>query len=310
MNKTGWRLSLATLAASVACMGDSLAQYRDGQPVIAPAPAAAEPKARDIVPIFLDVYRTAGSPRIALLWNREFTDQSQSAVIDKRVTRESGTSSANSLDKTSQGPAESAALKDAGNSFDRSRTVTATKTFEAERLRAVALAERHSAMLQRNFAAEMNRGGVQFVDRALAMRSTAAAQHRSGGDPRLIEADALLGRADMLLEILMIEDKDAPAAHGFDVRVKDLRRGTEVASVYSRAVPPAPRQGPGGWVAGGNGYEFKAAPASTTPAGPDQIGAALARDVMFVLGSALEAANKLAVESKAPPTVSSVKKGK
>lgn len=310
MNKTSWSLSLIPLVALVVCVGESLAQYRDGQPVIAPTPTATEPRAQNIVPIFLDVYRTAGRPRIALLWNREFTDQSHSTVIDKHVTRESGTSSANSLDKTSQGAAESAVLKDAGESFDRSKTVTATKTFEAERARAVALAERHSAMLQRNFAAEMNRGGVQFIDRALAMRSTAAAQHRGGGDPRLIEADALLGRADMLLEILMIADKDAPAAHGFDVRVKDLKRGTEVASVYSRAVPPAPRQGPGGWVAGSNGYEFKTAPAPAAQVGPDQIGAALARDVMFVLGSALEAANKLAAESKAPPTTSSVKKGK
>ena len=142
-------------------------------------------------------------------------------------------------------------------------------------------------MLRRVFVDEMNRGGVQFVDRALAMRTTAAKVHRAGGDAKLIEMDALLAHADILLEVLMIEDKSTPAGYGFDVRAKDLKRAVEITSVYSRALPPVPEQRPGGWTAGKDGYEFRKPPAPPPPTAPE-IGGALARDVMFTLGSMLE----------------------
>jgi hypothetical protein len=262
--------------------------------VIAPAPPPPAPKREDIAPLFAQAYRESGSPRIVLMWNRELGDKSQSTIVDKETTRETGSSSSNGLDKTTQGPTGSATMKDASNSFDRTKSVSSSRAPEAEAARTNALSERNAAMLQRVFVDEMNRGGVQFVDRALAIRLTAATQHRTGGDPKLIETDALLARADLLIEVLMIEDKDAPCGYGFDVRAKDFKRGVEIASVYSRAMPPPAPVQPGNWVAGASDYVFKTPTAAAASPNAAQVGSALARDVMFTLGSTFEAANKSA----------------
>jgi hypothetical protein len=281
---------ISFLLLSVGTAPPCVAQFRDGPPVITPAPSAVAPKQEDIAPIFRDAYRASGSPRIVLLWNRELSENSESTISDRQTTRESGSSSSNGLEKTTSGPTGSATLKDSGATFDRTKTVTSARGPEAEVARPNRLSARNGTMLQRIFVDEMNRGGVLFVDRAVVIRMTAAANHRGGGDPRLIEADALMSFADLLMEVLMVDDQDAPSGYGFDVRVKDLKRGTELASVYSRAVPRSSPMKAGGWVAGANDYVFKApAPPPTPNAG--QVGAALARDVMFTVGSALESAN-------------------
>jgi hypothetical protein len=280
------------MLASSSC--GCLAQYRDEQPVIAPVPKPPAAKRVDIAPLFAQAYRESGSPRIVLMWNRELSDKSQSAVVDKQTTRETGASSSNALEKTTQGTTGSATLKNASESFDRTKTVSSSRAPELEAARPNALSERNAAMLQRVFVDEMNRGGVQFVDRALAIRLTAASLHRAGGDSKLIETDALLAHADLLIEVLMIEDKDAPCGYGFDVRAKDLKRGVEITSVYSRAMPPPVPDQPGRWVAGAGDYVFKtSAPVAGSP-NAAQVGSALARDVMFTLGSTFEAANRSA----------------
>ena len=102
--------------------GACLAQYRDEQPVIAPVPTPPAPKRDDIAPLFAQAYRESGSPCIVLMWNRELSDRSQSVVVDKQTTRETGASSSNALEKTTQGPTGNAALKDANENFDRTKS--------------------------------------------------------------------------------------------------------------------------------------------------------------------------------------------
>jgi hypothetical protein len=133
----------------------------------------------------------------------------------------------------------------------------------------------------------MNRGGVFFVDRAVVMRTTAATLHRAGGDPRLIETDALMKSGDLLLEILLVEDRDAPAGYGFDVQAKSLKDGLSLVSMYTQAFPPAPPQQEGRWTGTENGYEYKNPTAPRAPS-PPQVGAALARDVMTSLEARLQ----------------------
>ena len=292
-----WLLTAVAACCGGVCQGQTA--YRDGQPVITPALAPAAPLREDIALLFANAYQSYGSPRIMLMWNRELGERTQSAVIDIETTREVGSTSSNGLEKTTQGPAESATLKDTGKTFDRTKTVTSSKTVEADAARPNKLTERNLTMLQRVFENDLNRGGVQLVDRALVMRLTAAKEHRTGGDPRLVETDALLAFADLLIEVLMVEDQDAPTGYGFDVRAKDLKRGVTLASVYSRAIPPAPPGRPGSWVAGTADYVF-AHPPPPPPPTPGQVGAALARDVMFTLGSAMEATKKSLVPRRTP----------
>lgn len=291
------------LAAMCAIAAPSYAQMRANQaPVIAPTPTPAPAAAPDIAPEFEVIYRRAGRPRIVLLWNRTLSDRTQTVVQDKTVTRHSGRSSDSSSENTTEGPTGSSVLREGDNSFDGTKTVTKGQVAIEEPKRAIPLAERHAIALERAFVSEMARAGLSFVDRAVIMRTMAASQHRAGADALLVEIDAMLKHADLLMEVLWIEDKDAPAGHGFDVRVKHLRTGSEVTSLYSRGMPlPKPKR-PGAWGAGAHGYEFRLPP-PPAPSSPTDVGEAVARDVMESLGGAIAAAMIAAPAAAAKPSV-------
>jgi hypothetical protein len=264
------------------------AQFRDGQsPVVVPGARPMPAPASDVAAPFLDAYVRAGRPRVVLMWNRQFSESAQTDYVDKTITRDTGKTSTNSLEKTSRGPTDTATLKDASAEKDDTRTVTSGKVVVNEASRPTKLPERVALMIEKAFVYEMTRGGVLFVDRAVVMRTTAAARHRSGGDPRLIETDALLDNSDLLLEILLVEDRDAPAGYAFDVRAKRLKDGISLVSMYTQAFPPAPPQREGRWTGTDNGYEYQTPPAPLPPS-PPQVGAALARDVMTSLQARLQ----------------------
>lgn len=273
--------------------GAANAQYRDGLPPVAVSPPALLPAAAPrVVDSFSEVYRSAGRPRIALLWNRAFSDRIQSSTMDMRIDTES----TRRINETSRrvlngpaGPADSSNSRSSSMNLDRTTTSATKRSIESEAPRMPAIAERDSITLQRSFAQEMNRGGVRFIDRAMAIRMTAATRHRTGGDPLLIESDALTTSADLILEIEMIEDREAPMGYGFDIRAKDLRNGIEVASMYSRAIPHPSAMPSGVWVAGKHDYTYQA-PSVAPPATMLQIGEVLAHDVMSTLAPFLRSA--------------------
>lgn len=272
------------------CLCDrAVAQMRPGQPpVLVPAPVAAPLPLADPAARFSAAYVQAGRPRIVLLWNRELSDRTQTAMQERTVVRESGTSSSSSMENTSAGSSGSATLREGDQSFDRTTTTTKGQVAVGEPQRNNGLAEKHAVELQRAFSAEMRRAGVSFVDRAWVMRATAAGQHRAGADAALIEADALLKYADLALEVIWVADRAAPAGYGFDVRTKALRDGREVTAFYTAGVPSQPPQGPGGWVAGAEGYEFRRPPPPGAPS-PADVGRTLAQEVMASLAGSLGA---------------------
>jgi hypothetical protein len=282
----------AAWCVAAGCLSISLAtsaQYRSGDQPVVERPVDA-PKAApfDVAPRFAEAYRRAGQPRIVLLWNRMINENASARVVEETVKREGGKRSDSGSERTTQGPNESARTTENDSITDRSETVTSGKRVIDDIDRKTNLSERQEVMLQRGFAAEMNRGGVQFIDRALVMRTTSVSPQHISGDAKLLEIDALLRHGDVVLEILMVQDADSPIGYGFDVRAKDLRRGQEITTLYSRAIPAQPLRGSGIWVPGTNGYEFQIPPAPPPPS-PAQVGLALARDVMLALGGNLQA---------------------
>lgn len=282
------RCAAIGLAAALLA-GAAAAQFRTGEPpVVAPPPAPAAEPPLDPVPAFNQAYKQAGQPVVMLLWNRTISDQTQTATEQRQTVTESGRRARSALDKTTAGAGESAKLAEEDSSDERKRT-TVSGTYASDDAAAKGAAPPSAAalMLQRAFMAAMQRGGVRFVDRTLALRTTAATTHRGGGDRQLIETDALLKHAELVMEVLPVADKQAPAGHAFDVRTRRVVDGRELVSVYTRAVPELPAQLPGAWVAGKDGYEFRTPPAPPPPT-PVQLGQALARDVMLALGHRLE----------------------
>lgn len=284
------RLRVVLTGCLVFACAYATAQYRDGQPATvaapAPSPVAVAP---DPAIAFGRAYSAAGRPRIVLLWNRTLSDQAATATVQRNVVRDTRRANENSSTQSTQGPAGSATLNEGERNFDRTRVETRGSVALVAPDRKTGLSEREMAMIERSFVSEMNRAGVRFVDRALAMRTTAAREHRAGGDQQLIETDALLKLADMMMEVLLVEDRNATVGYAFDVRVKNIKAGTDVATSYSEAVPAPHRTGQGSWRAGPNGYEFAPPPAPPPPTAPD-VGRALARDVMYELGPALGSA--------------------
>jgi hypothetical protein len=256
----------AALAAATRPLG-TWAQYRaDDAPVLPAAPAADPAPAglpvADPTPRFAQAYARAGRPRILLMWNRELDDATQERSVDRLVIRDSVQGAAGRTD-----------------SFQRETVVTAGRQVLKNAPRRTTLTEAQATMVQRAFSDAMGRGGVQFVDRTLALRTTAATRHRSGGDTQLIETDALLAQSDLLMEVLLVADDQAPLGYAFDVRVKQVRSGAEGLSLYVRAAVPPPPAAPGRWVAGRDGYEFQLPPPAPPPT-PQEAGVALAREVM------------------------------
>lgn len=271
---------------------DACAQMREGQAPVLAAPIHAAPVAPpDIAPVFARAYERAGRPRILLFWNQSLSEAIASATMSQEIVRQSSASSRNALDKSTAGPAGTAKISDSDNKDDSTRVTTRTSGYVGEPHPKAALSERNAAALEETFVSEMRRGGVRFVDKALAVRTTAAKRHRGGADPRLVETDALLADADLLMEIVFVADKDAPMGYAFDVRVKDVKAGTQIASTITRASPPRIPGTPAGWTTGENGYEHHAAGPPPKP-GVTDVGQALARDVMSSLQPELRSAER------------------
>jgi len=266
---------------------DATAQLRPGQsPVLEPQSRPTWEPPPDIKPGFAQAYVRAGRPRILLFWNQALSEAIVSPTASSEVVRQSSASSRNAMDKSTAGPAGTARINDSESKDDSTKTTTRTSGYVEESRRQAALSERNAVMLQQTFVEEMRRGGVRFVDKALAVRTTAAKRHRDGSDPKLVETDALLANADLLMEVLFVADKDAPVGYAFDVRVKDLKAGTEIASTVTRAIPPMRPGSPPGWTTGESGYERRPAGAPPKP-GVGDVGKALAHDVMVSLQAEL-----------------------
>jgi hypothetical protein len=275
-----WVLTLAGTAMP------ATAQWREGQPpVVTPEARPVPPPPADVVAPFARAYRAAGRPRVVLMWNRPFSDESATATVHRKVTRDTATAKTGGSTQTTTGSAGSASMSETTRDHDRTRVETAGTVAMRETARRTALPEREFTMLERAFVSAMARGSMRFIDRALVMRTTAAAQHRGGGDQQLIETDALLKHGDLIMEVLLVEDRDAPLGYAFDVRTKDLRQGLSISTLYSHALPHRPPQGTGSWQPGAQGYEFRQPPQPPPPS-IVEIGDALARDVMIELGAA------------------------
>lgn len=260
----------AAAVAAIASATPVQAQYRENQPqVLAPPPAPAPQGKIDAASVLAPAYTRAGRPRVVLYWNNELSDQTA-------ATRADVTESRFDVRERRSGHSEKATTVHA-------RDVPLRQTPSS------AFTPRDAALLAQAFTAEFSRAGVNFVDRSLIIRSTAARTHRTGGDPQLIESDALSRHADLLLEVIQVPDPNAPLGYAFDIRVKSLKRAMQTASVYSLGLAPQETR-PAQWVATAQGYELQQAgqqPAADSS--PAEVGRIVAHDAMLGLSQALRA---------------------
>jgi len=254
------RLRPIALAVAAAALFLSLpgaghaAEYRDNMPEVLGQDEAVDrqqltPPPAQVRRAFANAYQAQGGPRIAVFWNRTFSDRLSQWVAEGRLllTREGQAA----VDLRSD------AERDLQGTVEGDQTATAAVQRNVrdggggDRLPALAAAEFETA-----FAAPMLQAGVQLVDRAAIMRMTDSDLARSAGRSRMadaqrVEAEALKGFADYLAEIVLLPDTRAPVGRSVRITVKRIPDGVLVADVV--AVPQADTAKTT-WVAGPDGY--------------------------------------------------------
>lgn len=261
-------------------------QYReDGTAVIVP-PEAPVPvdTVTPIVKKFESAYKAADKPKIALFWNVELVD----SVKDKHVKTEriSGniTDKVNQMEKTTNGQDNSAKLIDGENRTNFNLTKTElTEQQSVNAKRKPGINERDAWKVETAFTGTMRKAGVRFIDRNSILRTTALKEDTN--NLRELETKALLKKADLLMEVLMTKDAEAPLGWGYKVSVRDLKTGEEKTSIYSQAHPIVHGQSKTSYRATDKGFE-KVTYSQQSTVG--DIGEALAVDVMHEMSANLK----------------------
>ena len=237
----------------------------------------------DVVGPFEEKYRAAGKPRIVLFWNVAFDDNTESDRQNIDTTRRTTSDQGTGLDKETAGPAGNATLHESDDKkTDMIEHVTSVRTIDPAKLTS-GLSSRNAAELELAFRQSLQNAGVRLLSRAASIRLTQAASDRHGVDPKLIEADAAIGKADLLLEILMVPDAGAPLGAGFTATLTDLKTAEEISSIYTQAQPDLVRY-PSHYVVTATGFEKRQIQPKATAA---DIGVALAHAVMRTAGDGL-----------------------
>jgi len=263
---------LLILLAAIACTAPAAAQYRAGVPdVLTPPPGPGSPLMA-AAHHFRASYAKHGNPRIILFWNRVLSDEVQSQYAD-RVSAVS-TSRAGAV----EGPVGYTAYGAAAGRVDTfDAAATRERVREGQR---DSMAESADWKVENAFNRAFIDNGARFVDRSVAMRITAHGK-KLGATPNVqdIETGALVGKADLMMEVLQTPDPDSPVGYSFRAQVKDVRSGRILANAVNNGGDIA--HGPGPMVATSHGFE-RAAPADVTL---EDVGEALAADVMDALSA-------------------------
>jgi len=273
MSLTVMKLSTGLAAALLPAAGSAAQEYRQGMPEVMkappPPPSAGQINAAS-ASAFRSSYARRKSPRMVIFWNRQLTDSLSTSYEEwARYTLADG----RVIDKTEYYDGSTTVAGRGVEAEYRSGRTAAT----ADGARATGLAERADWRAAQGFNRTMLSGGARLIDRTLIMRSTALNKGIDRGDAQSVEMSALMGKAELLVEVLQTPDDGAPSGFTFRVDVKDIRSGTLLATVVTQGNPPSP--GPGRWVAGPNGYQRE----RPLPPSIDQVGARVAAEVMQAL---------------------------
>lgn len=227
---------------------------RQGQPpVLTPAPTpeptvavqveVPSPQTRDA---FRAAYRRAGSPRLAVFWNRVFSDGLRDMEAGKRIVLETSRAEASDgADKTfSERQTERVVLK------AESRTDTGR--------RGSPVTEIGEFRFQAGYLQPLVRAGANVIDRATIMRITDAGRRLRDSavpldDRQLIETAALTDHADLLIQISLSPSAESKTGVFFHVTILEVKTGRIRASFFHDGTFPKP-PGPKVWKAVRGGY--------------------------------------------------------
>lgn len=213
--------------------------YRQGQPpVLTPAPAPAAPAVVEVPsPQVRDAFRTAyrrvGSPRLAVFWNRVFSDGLRDMQAGNRIV----------IDATSARASGGADKTYSERQSDRIVVRAESRTDSGARISPVT--EIGEFRFQAGYLQPLIRAGANVIDRAAIMRITDADRRLRDSavpidDRQLIETAALKDHADLLIQIALSPSAESRTGAFFHVTVLEVETGRIRASFFHDGTFPEP----------------------------------------------------------------------
>lgn len=242
---------------------------------------------------FARAYRQAGSPRIAVFWNRRFSDQLSEWAGSKRSVKTSGNRVASAQyfdDCMAEGSVGVVSARQGGSHLVAAGgevRYNPDLCFE-NRQRAAAAPlggdETQDLYFSTGFLQPFVQQSAKMVDRAAIMRLVQRDQAQASGaalisDYQELETDALRGYADLLVEVLHLADADANSGIGFVVTLKAVNSGQVLATFRSQGAGETDSRK---WVATANGFQQ---PSGASAYDPQRLGEGLGYELMAQLVS-------------------------
>lgn len=261
-------------------VGQSGGLYRDGQPQVLAPPPPPPDASIGASQRFRAANARAKRPRIVIFWNREFTDDVASKHEDYVKSRSSSTSVVASGSESVAGWGYSASRGAAMGVTTSQGEVRAGVDNVTDNRRDSQYSEAEDFDLEAAFTGMLQGAGANLIDRTSIMRTTGLAKGAGErSNVQGLETSAILGKADIVLEVVQLADYRKSTGVTYRVVARNVRTGRVLATLSTAAKPPVGRQP---WVAGPDGRMTRATPPEP---GPQEIGRQLAVETMNALAA-------------------------
>jgi hypothetical protein len=258
---------------------------------------------------FSNVYLQQGKPGIAILWNRRFADVFSQWQADSRQSSEvtmSGrpfSSKGNASDGAASSESDSSSEKD----IDCSLYLRSSSNGDCNYTRRSYNEKRikddpeinelqHSSQLEEfkfnaGYAQTFLSAGATVIDRATIMRLVERQQQQTRGsssapDYYRIEADALIGHADYLAEVLLAgADATKGGRETYSVSIKDIKTGQILAMLHTDGLPRSLDNQQNTWQTSSDGYQLTESSGAVEEVNVSNLGRAVALETMQALSA-------------------------
>jgi hypothetical protein len=233
-------------------------------------------KEQDLLDHFSKLYALQGKPGIAILWNRRFADVFSQWQADSRQSSEVSMSG-RPLDTTEGAKDETKGEKsESDKNIDCSWYLSSNSSGDCNLIRRSYTEKRiqndpeinhikHTSQLAEfkfnaGYAQAFLSAGATVIDRATIMRLVERQQQKARGnatapDYYRIEADALIGHADYLAEVLLAgADHEKEGRDTYNVSIKDVKTGQILAMLHTDGLSFTVDTPQTGWVGSSQGY--------------------------------------------------------
>ncbi|WP_417456693.1 hypothetical protein [Kordiimonas sp.] len=249
-------VSLAALTLVAAASLDQVAvaqQMREGVPTtLQRRPPPPLPDQTPSINAFREENKRVKRPRFVVFWNRDFSDEVVTYYIDYQaralevktptITRNTTTSTnmhthgngqlhgtRDTRTTTSMRPGSVDA-----QAYEYSGTVRLNKDQARKNLEEIL-----NWKVQGSFKNTMIKGGARLIDRDMITRVQGKdAMSNEQVNTHGLEINAMLGKADYMIEILLAPSYESESGLAFQVNVVQVETGETITSLYTEAMPP------------------------------------------------------------------------